>query len=134
MARLLLLVPLLAACKTATPNEQWDRLIGREWILKSMEGQPVLEGTAFSLTFGGSEKLYGLAINHYNAPFTRTARGLEIGSVSATRKFLDQPRGAMAQESRYFELLGQAQAWRLRGDYDVLELLRDGKVLLYFER
>jgi heat shock protein HslJ len=128
MVRSLLLL-LVAGCST-TAVERWDEIQGEEWLLQKIEGSPAVAGTEISLTFG-TGRLYGRAVNRYAAPYVRTDDVLKIEPAGATRKFLDEPPGAMEQEARYLKLLAQADGWQLGGGW--LELQRGGKTLLAFK-
>lgn len=128
MARLLLLL-LVAGCST-TAVERWDEVQGEEWVLYRIEDSPVIAGTEISLTFG-TGRLYGRGVNRYAAPYVRTDEVLKIEPAGATRKFLDEPPGAMAQEARYLELLAQVDGWKLGGGW--LELQRGPTTLLAFK-
>ena len=128
MGRLLLLLLVLGCSTTAV--ERWDEIQGEDWLLHWMEGSPVLAGTEISLTFG-TGRLYGRAVNRYAAPYVRTDEVLKIEPIGATKKFLDEPPGAMEQEARYLRLLEQADGWELGGGW--LELRRGGKTLLSFK-
>ncbi len=128
MARTLLLL-LVAGCST-TAGERWDEVQGEDWLLHRIEGSPVLAGTEVSLTFG-TGRLYGRAVNRYAGPYVRTDDALKIESIGATRKFLDNPPGAMDQETRYLKLLEQADGWKFGGGW--LELRRGGTTILAFK-
>ncbi len=125
---------LLAACGPTRYAERWNAAMGHEWKLQSLEGRPALEGTAFTLTLAGEGKLYGLAVNHYSARYTQDGPAFQAGKIGATRRHLDTPAGAMEQEARFFRLLASADGWALKGARDVLELSREGRIVLTFRR
>lgn len=125
------LLLLAAAGCGSTAGERWDEVQGAEWLLVAIERTPVLAGTRVSLTFDVG-RLYGQAVNRYTAQYERTAGVFRIDAAAATKRFLDQPKGAMEQEARYLKLLGEADGWRLSGSR--LELLRGGKTVLSFRR
>lgn len=127
----LLLLPLLAACGSMTPGERWDEVQGVEWILWKVEGKPALPGAEVSLTFA-TGRLYGQAVNRYGANYSREEETLKIEPVGATKKHMDQPPGAMAQEARYLELLAQADAWEYGGGW--LSLRQGERTTLSFKR
>ena len=126
----LLLLLLVAGCGSATPGERWDNVQGAEWLLSKIEGKPALEGAQVSLTFA-TGRLYGQAVNRYGANYSRAEEVLTIEPVGATKKHIDNPPGAMAQEARYLDLLGKADGWEFKGG--LLNLTQAGRTTLSFK-
>ncbi|HEX5135450.1 MAG TPA: META domain-containing protein [Planctomycetota bacterium] len=122
---------LAAAGCGATAGARWDEVQGTVWVLLSMEGTPPLAGTETTLTLDVG-RLYGQAVNRYSAQYERTEGAFQIDAIAATKKFLDDPPGAMAQEARYLKLLDEVDGWRMSGSW--LELLRGETTVLVFRR
>jgi heat shock protein HslJ len=127
--RAVALLLLLAAGCASTAGERWDDVQGADWVLLSLEKTPVLAGTEITLRFDVG-RLYGEAVNRYSAQYEKTEGTLKIDTPAATRKFLDQPKGAMDQEALYLKLLAQADGWRVSGSW--LELRRGAEKILLF--
>jgi len=127
-----LLLLAAAGCGT-TAGARWDEVQGggTMWVLLSMQGTPALAGAEVTLTFDVG-RLYGQAVNRYSAQYERTEGEFRIDTVAATKKFLDEPPGAMAQEERYLKLLDDVDGWRLAGSW--LELRRGETTVLVFRR
>ncbi len=121
----------LAACKSSSGG-QWEDAAGVPWKLTHMKGRATVPGTSVTLTLGQDGRATGRAVNNYTSLYTRNESELKLGKIGATKKFLDSPPGAMAQESNYFYLLGQVSGWWIENTK--LELLREGKPVLTFAR
>ena len=119
----------LAACKSSSGGS-WEEVFGVPWKLTHMKGRATVRGTTVTLTLGQNQRATGRAVNNYTVRYTRSGSELRLGKIGATKKFLDSPPGAMAQESNYFYVLGQVSAWRIKNKN--LELLREGKPVLTF--
>lgn len=124
-------VLLLAACGSTTVGFRWDEVQGVEWILVTIGQAPVLPGTEISLKFDVG-RLYGQAVNRYGAQYERTEETLQIDTVASTKRFLDEPPGAMEQEKHYLEALGSVDGWQFASGW--LRLTHEGQVLLSFKR
>jgi heat shock protein HslJ len=124
-----LLAAVAAGC--AAPPRWDEEIVGREWVLVSIEGARPLAGTETVLTFGAG-RLYGQAANRYGATYTREENGLVIGPVASTRMHVEVTAGAREQEVRYLTLLGEVDGWR--APYGRLELLRGDTPVLGFHR
>jgi heat shock protein HslJ len=121
-----------AGCGT-TAGARWDEVQGggTMWVLLNMQGTPPIAGTEITLTFDVG-RLYGQAVNRYSAQYERTEGTFQIDAIAATKKFLDDPPGAMAQEKRYLELLDEVDGWRMSGSW--LELSYGESTVLVFRR
>lgn len=107
-------------------------VVGREWRLVHIDGEPVLERTAPTLTLAEDGRAGGDAsTNRFNAGYRLAGMGLAFGPAASTMMFNDQPEGRMAQEQRYLQLLGEVDRFALAGGK--LLLIGDGRHLLEFE-
>ena len=130
-AALAVTVVLVAAC--ASVDEKWaGKVAERSWNLVLLDGGKPLAGTSVVATFAADGQIQGRAVNRYAARCMRLERTLAVGKIQSTRMHVDNPAGAMAQESRYFSTLRHVTGWRLRRGR--LELLRDENVVLVFAR
>jgi len=128
--RAALLLVVLAGC-ASTLEKRWERIQGGEWVLILIDGQPPLEGTDVSITFG-VERLYGEAINRYAGDYHREEGEITIQPVHATKLHRDDPPGAMEQEARYLQRLSEVDGWRTV--HGRLELSRAGTPVLVFKQ
>lgn len=111
----LALVLLLASCTTppaVPPVAPVVKLPNTEWLLTSMRGKPLIEGTRITLQF--DEKGAGgySGCNWYGGDYTLSGSKLTFGLVSATARGCMQ-RGVGRQESDYHAIL------RNLGDFKV---------------
>ncbi len=115
---------------TAVPE-----LVGSEWVLTALNGQPLIEGTQITLHFGGGGEAGGFAgCNRYEAKYDLPGGGgLSIGLAAITAEGCVEPQGVLEQERAYTEALQSIKAYRLAGDR--LELAdAAGEVVLTYRR
>ena len=122
--------PMVDAIQQA--EQDWTWISGHRWFLTSIEGTPPIEGTAIDLNFKEHTWLEGDAgCNRYTANYARKAQaGLHINEILSTRMFCAHPPGVMQQESRFFQLLKQIDAYH--AEPEQLDMLADGAVVLRF--
>ena len=122
--------PMVDAIQQA--DEDWIWISGQRWYLTSIEGNPVLGDTAPNLNFKEHTWLEGDAgCNRYTASYVRKAEaGLQVKEILSTRMFCAQPVGIMQQESRFFQLLKQVDAYH--AEPDKLTLFIDSDIVLTF--
>jgi heat shock protein HslJ len=126
-------IVLLAACgpavtpapKTAATGAALAVHEGSEWVLNSLRGERLLEGTRITLNFG-KDGFDGVAgCNNYGGGYSID----DGGRFSPTEVFLtaiacSAPEGAMEQEKEYIQALGSARNYRQADG--LLELADDG--------
>jgi heat shock protein HslJ len=144
----LLLAAPLAACgneKTTTeptavvPGHAVD-LVGTEWVLASLNGESLIEGTEINLRFDEAFLTGSMTCNGYgggpdSGGYVATADGtLTIGEYFAvTVQLCSEPAGIMEQEAAYIEALLSADSYRVVEDR--LEITSaTGDAVLVFER
>ena len=115
-AGLCIALSLLTACVTDPDEEDWLwDLDGTRWRLVSLDGNSPLAGTEITLEYD-RERMQGSAgVNRYFTSWAGTHDAMAVGVVATTRLVRDEPAGAMAQESRFVELLRQARAAEREG-------------------
>ncbi|MFW5835054.1 MAG: META domain-containing protein [Pseudomonadota bacterium] len=107
-------------------------LAGRDWRVVRLDGQPVLEGTSPTLTFGEDGRAGGDAsTNRWFAGYLVHGFGLAFGAAGSTMMYNDQPPGRMDQERRFLGHLGEVDRFRLVEGR--LELLARGRVVVELE-
>lgn len=127
----LLLVAFLAACApTAAPSGQEGvtsssgekPLEGTEWVLTSLNGKGLLEGTHIALRFEEGWISGFAGCNTYgggadSGNYVATEEGtLEIPEIARTVMLCASPEGIMEQESAYIENLMDAHGYQLSDD------------------
>jgi heat shock protein HslJ len=113
-------------------EQDWAWVSGERWVLSTIEGQAPIAKTELTLNFREHTWLEGSSgCNRYTASYIRKAEaGLHISEIISTRMFCTQPGGIMQQESRFFHLLQQIDAYH--AEPHRLDLLSDGAVVLSF--
>jgi len=111
----------------------WPEVIATPWRLLELQGMAVLPGTEITLRLAADGELTGSGgVNNYFGSYERQNNdGLSFGPIGATRMFLDDPAGRMAQEDLYFGALGVVDGYRSSGGG--LELLDGTQVILRYE-
>jgi heat shock protein HslJ len=145
----LLLAVSLAACgPTATPTtpgltegpDDGTRLAGTEWVLTSLNGESLIEGTEIDLYFeeaflGGSMTCNGYGGGPDSGKYIATDDGaLTLGEYFAvTVQLCSEPKGIMEQEAAYIEALLSAETYHVVDDR--LEMGNAaGQIILVFAR
>ena len=104
----ILLAPSLDRCTSETPLE------GTNWILSQLgdDSNPddVIEGTEITALFQAREEQVSGSggCNSYFASYEINDNEISIASIASTLMHCSSPEGIMAQESRYYSLLGSA--------------------------
>jgi heat shock protein HslJ len=119
---------------TVPPAPAVADLDGSEWVLASLEGSSLVEGTNITLTFSeGSFGGYG-GCNQYGARYTLTEDGvLEIIDLMNTAQLCQTPEGVMEQEETYLKAFFRASTYHVLDDR--LEIVNTaGETILIFAR
>ena len=144
----LLLAALLAACGTkATPTPpdstgsgKGTPLAGTQWMLTSLKGDSLIEGTEINLYFeeaflGGSMTCNGYGGGPDSGKYVATDDGvLTLGQhFAVTVQLCSEPKGIMEQEAAYIEALLSAETYHVVDDR--LEMGNAaGQIILVFAR
>lgn len=92
-----------------------DLLLGPEWRVDSLDGQPLVEGSSITLAFSEEGRIAGGgSCNRYNAAYTLTGEGLTFGQAAAT--MMACAPELMEQEQRYFRLLAGVTGFTIAPD------------------
>jgi heat shock protein HslJ len=108
----------LVGCSSGNPTgpDADVSLVGPDWSLVTLAGQPVLEGTKLSAEFSSEERLAGDAgCNHYFGRARAEAGRLSVGPLGSTLMAC-QRDGVMEQEARYLASLQAATTYSIHGD------------------
>ena len=88
-------------------------LEGPGWLLISLDGRPVLEGTQITAEFKDEQVAGSAGCNGYFASYEVSGSALRIGPAGVTRMFCGEPPGVMEQESAYLGLLEETAGYRV---------------------
>ncbi|UCC63551.1 MAG: META domain-containing protein [Anaerolineae bacterium] len=98
---------------TKRPGAPVD-LDGTEWVLTSLHGQSLIEGTNITLNFAGGVLSGFAGCNAYGGEYTAADEGiLAIPELAITAQDCQEPEGVMQQEAAYVEALQDATAYRV---------------------
>ena len=122
--------PMVNAIQQA--EQDWSWISKEQWHLHTIEGQSPIQNTNLRINFKEHTWLEGDAgCNRFTASYIRRAdAGLKVTEVLTTRMYCAQPTGVMQQESRFFHLLKQIDAYH--AEPTKLQMLADGAVVLTF--
>jgi heat shock protein HslJ len=103
-----------------------------EWLLTSLNGESLLEGTRITLNLAG-EGFDGLAgCNNYGGEYEAAdGGGLRFGFFSVTAMACPSPEGIMEQEQAYIDALTEASTYRLEGNRLEIQDVAGGTILLF---
>ncbi|HEX9858605.1 MAG TPA: META domain-containing protein [Paracoccaceae bacterium] len=87
-------------------------MLGTEWTVTSIGGDPVLSNSAITLSFAADRRSSGQAgCNSYFAEASFEGGAIAFGPVASTRKAC--PPNIMAQEARYFTALAAISSYQM---------------------
>ena len=92
---------------TATPPEEGGD-VGLEdalWMLTSLDGRSVIEGTQITAEFKDGQLSGSAGCNDYFSSYEVSDSNLSIGAIGMTQMFCAEPEGTMDQESSYLGAL-----------------------------
>ena len=114
-------------------------LVGTEWVLTSLGGESLIEGTEINLYFeeaflGGSMTCNGYGGGPDSGKYIATNEGtLTIPQLAVTVQLCSEPEGIMEQEKAYIEVLHNAATYQVMEDR--LEIAgAAGETILVFTR
>lgn len=109
----------LVGCSSGTSPSEPDAaavLVGSEWTLATINGQPVLSGTRVTAEFSDEQRVSGSAgCNRYFGSAQLEPGKVAIGSLASTRMAC-APDAVMTQENQYLQALEAAKSFDVRGD------------------
>ena len=123
----------------ATFTPQPASLAGTSWRVTGYNTgtqavRSVVEGTTPTMVFGTDGRVTGsTGCNNWFGPFTHDGDRLAIGPAAATKRFCQQPAGAMEQESQFLAALGTVATVRFDGNRARLQTA-DGATAITLER
>ena len=90
-------------------------LRGPEWVVEHLDGGGVIDRSSVTIQFGDDGRISGRAsCNRYFGTYALTGERLVVSQLAATKMACAPP--LMTQESRFLDLLGNAQRFSLTSD------------------
>ena len=121
---MLVLAAVLTTCGLATPDTSPVHLDDTEWVLTSLNGGSLAEGSTITIRFCNGNEIGGDAgCNSYGAIYTTSGNDFSITArrIDRTDFDCDVPESVMQQEAAYFESLADAAAYRVTDDRLMIE-------------
>jgi len=124
---------------TRTEYDTSPSLGGTEWVLTSLDGSGLIQGTRITLTFektylGGEMTCNGYGGGPDSGEYAATDDGtLTIPQLAVTVQECSSPKGVMEQEATYIEALHRAATYRVI-DHRLEIADASGKVMLVYTR
>jgi heat shock protein HslJ len=115
----LVLMALLAACSTATQDQAPEEsavLPDTEWVLSSLNGNALIEGTEITLNFTEASVQGSAGCNTYSGSYTASEDSLRLSGMEWTEMGCPEPAGILEQEQAYLQALNAAASFRVDGD------------------
>ena len=101
---------------TVSDTEPDNPLAGMQGQATAINGEPVLEGTTLTASFGQDGSLNGSAgCNSYSTEYAVNGSQLSISPASATGMLCAEPEGIMEQESAFLAALESARSFSIEG-------------------
>lgn len=119
MLMMIALAVVLGGCGKSGVSPGLD---GTEWVLISLNGESLIEGTEITLSFeeaflGGSMSCNNYGGGRDSGKYIATDDGtLTIPQIAVTVQLCSEPEGIMEQEAAYIEALHNAAAYRVMDD------------------
>lgn len=116
---LLVLAAVLTTCGLATPNTSSAHLDDTVWVLASLNGNGLVEGSTIIIRFWDGNEVDGTAgCNSYGARYTTSGNDFKITArrIDRTDFDCDVPESVMQQEEAYFGALADAATYRVTDD------------------
>ena len=130
----LVLAALLAACGSAEPDQppgEGTALAGTEWVLASLSGEALIEGTQITLVFSEASIEGSAGCNTYGGTYNATGDSLSLSDLYWTEMGCMEPEGILEQELAYLNVLNAVASYR--ADAERLELYDEaGTIALVF--
>lgn len=99
------------------PPPSGNPLQGTSWVLLTLNGAPVVEGTEITAVFGDGSTLSGNGgCNTYNGQYQVNQSSLTIAGISQSQISCPAPPAVMPQERSYINVLGSASGFSIDGN------------------
>lgn len=119
-----------AVAEATRAPEAATGLVGTEWNMLTMNGNPPAEGTQITAVFGADSELTGYSgCNDYFGPYSADETTLSIGSLAITRRACDETTGP--QEMAYLDALESVTNYQITDNQLTLANAAGEVVLTY---
>jgi heat shock protein HslJ len=111
----LVLAVLLVACgaaETEQPPAAESSVAGTEWMLISLSGSGLIEGTEITLSFTDTSIEGSAGCNTYGGSYTATEDSLRLSDLYWTEMGCMEPEGILDQEMAYLNALGTVDSFQ----------------------
>jgi heat shock protein HslJ len=115
----LLLVVVAAGCAVEAqdqPLAQGSVLMDTEWMLVSLSGDALVEGTEVTLRFGDTSVEGNGGCNTYGGSYATSDGSLSLSGVYWTEMACPEPEGVLEQEQAYFQALDAVAGYEVDGE------------------
>jgi heat shock protein HslJ len=106
----------VAAVTTQPPSQPSAVLVGTQWVLVSLKGDALIEGTQITLNFADVSLKGSAGCNTYWGSYTASEDGLRLSGMYWTEIGCPEPEGILDQEKAYLDALNEAARYRVEGD------------------
>jgi len=121
---------------TLTPVDriaELTELIGTNWILADIDGNPPLAETIISLQIGPKYFSGSAGCNRYSAKYTaKSPNSFAVDEIALNAEGCTEPEGVLEQENHYIKLLLSAIMYQLV-DQELRLLDEQGTIIFYFQ-
>ena len=143
---ILFLLSFISACSAPPPTEyindsnelleeeinDGNDLVDSEWVLTSLNGEPLLEGTNITLAFYPAEISGFAGCNGYGAPLEfRENNKIQVIEIASQAEGCIEPEGVLDQESEYLNILWNIEQYGINGSVLTLSIPDSEQTLVY---
>jgi heat shock protein HslJ len=107
-------------------------LVETEWVLTSLNGEPLLEGTNITLAFFPSELSGFTGCNGYGSQYEIDGiGGIKFLEIVSQAEGCVEPEGVLDQESKYLKQLLHTEKYSMEGNELTLSIPASEQILVY---
>jgi heat shock protein HslJ len=123
---------LFSACSQVSEVIGGNDLLETEWVLTSLNGEPLLEGTNITLAFYQSELSGFAGCNGYGSQYELIGNDeIKILEIASQAEGCLEPEGVLDQESEYLKQLLNIKQYRIESGVLTLSNPEFGQALVY---
>jgi heat shock protein HslJ len=112
-----------------------NELVEGEWVLQSLEGEALIEGTNIILAFDETSFSGFGGCNGYGGPYRVNEHGeITFIEYSSQAEGCIEPEGVLDQELNYMQKLMRTKRYQVNGAILSLSIREDDKELIYYLR
>jgi len=116
-----------------TIDSKLTDFVDKNWIVVTVNGNSVIEGTQMTFSMSASGKVKGYAgVNRYFGQWQIEKNQIKASSLAASKMYRAEPKGIMAQEELYLRQLSTITKWHISGKS--LQLYQDEKLIVTLKK